>query len=111
MLSNQLEALNLGPVCHMTGKRVKNNSVVVSISLVLLVHHAVHAMYEVHAWVVLLLACKANSRAPRFYLVCTTQQGPGLLPLATPQGITPLCVPRPMTRRLVTHTHMRAHVL
>jgi len=64
MLSNQIEALNLSLVCHMTGKRVKNNSVVLSISLVLLVHHVVIALYEVYTWVALLLACKANSRTP-----------------------------------------------
>jgi len=42
MLGNQLEALNLGLVCHMVGRWVKDNSVVLSDSLVLLVLHEVY---------------------------------------------------------------------
>jgi len=53
-LSNQLQALNLGQVCHITGKRVKNDSVILSCrdSLVLLVLHGGYA------WATLLLARK-----------------------------------------------------
>ena len=42
MLGNQLEALNLGLVCHMAGRWVKDNTVVLSDSLVLLVLHEMY---------------------------------------------------------------------
>ena len=51
ILNNQLKALNLGQVCHAAGKRVKDNSVVLSCrnSLVLLVLHEMYALHEVYA--------------------------------------------------------------
>ena len=51
MLSNQLEALNFDQVGHMAGGcQVKDNSVVLSNILVLLVLHEVYALHEMYAW-------------------------------------------------------------
>ena len=102
MLINQLEALNFDQVGHMAGRQVKDNSVVLStawfFSCWWSVWTAVCMGYP-------LLACKTNSRAP---WPSTTQQGPELLPLTTPQRINALwCITRPTTGRLaaLTYTH------
>ena len=60
-LINQLEALDLGLVCLVAGRQIKDNSMVLSSSLVVLVLHEVHACC-MHGY--LLLAWKTNSRAP-----------------------------------------------